>query len=182
MKKIVSALVISAAAAAVSAPASAEGFMDGVVGSKYIAADVGQISYGGSSATALDVGFGYQVHPAVAVEVDYMNGGKYSYFGGDYQLTALQVMAVGHYNFGNGFGAYAKAGIAHNMQKVNTAAVVFGGVVLLPATSTTQTSNDLAVAIGGTYDVADNIKLRAQYMETGISSVNTLTIGAQFGF
>ncbi|HKB58866.1 MAG TPA: outer membrane beta-barrel protein [Gallionellaceae bacterium] len=177
MKKVVCALLISAAA--VSAPAFAEGFMDGVVGSKYIAADVGQISYPPGNATSIDVGFGYQVHPAVAVEVDYLNGSKYSYnvFGvnADYQLTALQVAAVGHYNFGNGWGAYAKAGIAHNMQKATGS--LFGISI-----SQTATSNDLMVAIGGTYDVADNIKVRAQYQETGISSVNVLSIGAQFGF
>ena len=182
MKKVVFALVISAAA--VSAPAFAEGFQDGVVGSKYVAADVGQISYGGNSATALDVGFGYQVHPAVAVEVDYLHGGtystSYSFFGttfsNDYKMSALQVMAVGHYNFGNGWGAYAKAGIAHNMQKDTV------GITGLPSTSITSNSNDLTYGIGGTYDVAENIKLRAQYMETGVSSVNTITIGAQSGF
>lgn len=182
MKKIVSALLISAAA--VSAPAFAEGFMDGQVGSKYIAADLGQISYGGNSATAIGVGFGYQVHPAVAVEVDYLHGGTYnttySFFGttisNDYSMSALQVMAVGHYNFGNGFGAYAKAGIAHNMQKDTV------NMTGLPSTSLTQNTNDLAFAIGGTYDINESIKLRAQYQETGVSSVNVLSIGAQFGF
>ncbi len=175
MKKIVSALLISAAA--VSAPAFAEGFMDGQVGSKYIAADIGQISYGGlGNATALDVGFGYQVHPAVAVEVDYLHGGTYSYnfFGiaGSYQLTALQVNAVGNYNFGNGWGAYAKAGIAFNSQKVTIPGFA----------SVTNSSNDLTFAIGGKYAVTNAINLRAQYEETGISSVNMISFGAEFKF
>ena len=179
MKKVVCALLISAAA--VSAPAFAEGFMDTPVGSKYVAADVGQISYGGNSATALDVGFGYQVSQPVGIEVDYLHGGSYSYnylgFGGfETSLSALQVMAVGRYNFGNGWGAYAKAGLAFDSYKTS-AVMPFVGAV-----SSTASSTDLALAIGGTYDVANNIKLRAQYMETGISSVNTLTIGAQFGF
>jgi opacity protein-like surface antigen len=180
MKKIVSALLISAAA--VSAPAFAEGFMDGQVGSKYIAADIGSISYGGlGSTTAIDVGFGYQVHPAVAVEVDYLHGGSLSYasFGFpnlSYQLTAFQVMAVGNYNFGNGFGAYAKAGIAFNSQKV-TVPNFLGGTV-----SSTTSSNDLAFAIGGKYNVANNVALRVQYEETGISSVNMISFGAEFKF
>jgi len=178
MKKIVSALVISAAV--VSAPAAfAKGFMDGHVGDTYAAVDVGSTAYPGGSATAFRVGGGYQVHPAVAVEVSYMLGGKYSYtlFGAtaSTEVNSLQIMAVGNYNFGNGWGAFAKAGIAHNSFK-STASL--GGFVL----TGTASSNDLSYAVGGKYEVAKDIQLRAQYQETGIASVNVISFGAEFNF
>ena len=177
MKKILSAVLISAAA--VSAPAFAQGFMDGKVGSKYVAADLGQTSYGGNSATALSIGGGYQVHPAVAVEVDYLMGGKYTYtfFGqsASTEVNSLQVMAVGHYTIDSQWGAYAKAGISHNSFK--STAVVGPFVV-----TGTATSNDLAFAIGGTYQVNNELKLRAQYQSVGVASANVLSIGAQYAF
>jgi opacity protein-like surface antigen len=189
MKKVVCALLISAAA--VSAPAFAEGFMDTPVGSKYVAADVGQISYGGNAATALSVGFGYQVSEPVGIEVDYLHGGTYtqSYYvpgitlqGSSEQLSALQVMAVGHYNFNDSFGVYAKAGIEHNMDKYTSTNIDYIFPALSYSVSGTNATNDLAFGVGGTYAVTNNIKLRVQYMETGLSSVNTLSFGAQFGF
>lgn len=179
MKKIVSALLVSAAA--LSAPAFATGFEDGVVGTKYAVIDVGSISYGGlGSATAISVGGGYQVHPAVAVEAQYMMGSKLSYsvfgFSGfDYQLTALQITAVGNYNFGNNFSVYGKAGLAFNNQKATTN--VFGFTA-----SASQSSTDLTYAIGAKYNFNKDIAVRVQYLETGVSSVNVFSIGAMFNF
>jgi OOP family OmpA-OmpF porin len=177
MKKIVSALLISAA---ISTPAFAAGFEDGVVGTKYAAVDVGSITYGSlGSATSLSIGGGYQIHPAVAVEVDYLMGGKYSYsvfgVGADYQLSALQVMAVGNYTINDQFSAYGKAGLAFNSQK---ATVSLFGV----SASATQSSNDLTWAIGGKYKINKDIALRLQYQETGVSSVNIISVGATFNF
>lgn len=178
MKKIVSAIILSAAA--VSAPAFATGFQDGRVGDKYAAVDLGSTSYPGGSATAFRVGGGYQVHPAVAVEVSYMLGGKYTYsvFGvsASTELNSLQIMAVGNYNFGNGWGAFAKAGIAHNSFKSTVVMPFFGAV------TGTASSNDLSFAVGGKYEVAKDIQLRAQYQETGVSSVNVISVGAEFHF
>lgn len=177
MKKIVSALLVSAA---ISTPAFAVGFSDGVVGSKYAAVDVGSISYGGlGSATSISVGGGYQVTREVAAEVDYLMGSKLSYgafgvTGFDYQLTALQVMAVGNYNLGNNVGIYGKAGLAFNSQKVTVPA----GFI----TSGSASSTDLTFAIGAKYNVNKDIAVRAQYQETGVSSVNVISIGATFNF
>lgn len=177
MKKIVAALLVSAA---FSAPAFAVGFTDGVVGTKYVAADLGSISYGGNSATSISVGGGYQVHPAVAVEVDYLMGGKFTQnvfgFSAETQLNALQIQAVGHYTVTNEFSAYAKAGIAHNSFKQTVVLPFFG------ATTATATSNDLTYAIGAKYNFTKDIAGRVQYQETGISSVNVLSVGATFNF
>lgn len=177
MKKVVAVLLLSAA---ISAPAFAAGFTDGVVGSKYAVVELGSTSYGGNTATAISVGGGYQVHPAVAVEVDYLMGGKYTYnvFGvsASTQLNALQVMAVGSYTINSDFSAYAKAGLSHNSYKSTVVMPFFGAV------TGTASSNDLAFAIGAKYKINKDIALRAQYQETGVSSVNVISIGAMFNF
>ncbi len=182
MKKIVSALLVSVAA--LSAPAYAVGFDDNVVGSKYAVVDLGSISYGGNSATSISVGGGYQVLPAVAVEVDYLMGGKYSYAnfgftGFETSMSGLQIQAVGNYNFGNGFSAYGKAGLAFNSFK--TSYLAFNGVNFYAATATAS-STDLTFSIGAKYNVTKDIALRAQYQETGVSSVSVLSVGAMFNF
>ena len=177
MKKIVSAMLLSAV---ISAPAFAGSWTDAPVGTKYAVVDIGSISYSSlGSATSISIGGGYQVSPYVAVEADYLMGGKYSYsvfgVGADYQLTSLQVMAVGNYSINDQFGAYAKAGLAMNSQKAT--ASVFGF-----SSSVTTSSNDLTFAIGGKYKVNKDIALRLQYQETGISSVNVFSVGAMFNF
>jgi opacity protein-like surface antigen len=174
MKKIISALLISAAA--VSAPAFAEGFMDGQVGSKYAVVDLGFITYGvGGSATALGVGGGVQVHPAVAVEVDYLHGstGTYGFFNGSQaSLNAFQVWGVGHYTINDSFQAYAKAGVALNRYKWG----------LVGGATTTNSSTDLAAAIGIKMKLNDAVSLHAQYQDVGTQAANVLSVGAQFNF
>lgn len=173
MKKIVSALLISAAA--ISAPAFAEGFTDGQVGSAYAVVDLGVINYGGGgSATAISVGGGVQVHPAVAVEVDYMHGGTANYGFNVWQesLSALQVWGVGHYTINDQFQAYAKGGVALNSYK--------WGFVAGP--TTTNSSTDLAAAIGIKYNISSAVAVHAQYMDAGTASANVLSVGAQFNF
>ncbi len=178
MKKIVSALLVSAAA--LSAPAFAVGFDDGQVGSKYAAADIAFTSYGGSSATGLNIGGGYQFHPAMAVEVDYLMGGKYTYslFGvnATTEVNALQVWLVGHYTIDSQFGAYAKVGISHNSAKATVVMPLLG-----PVTGT-ATSNDFAFAIGGTYKVNSQFSVRVQYQDVGAASTSVMSIGATYSF
>ncbi len=173
MNKVLVALLLFAT---LVPPAFATGFADGVVGSKYAVADLGIISYPEGSATALSIGGGVQVHPAVAVEVDYLMGGSASYgpFNGvgSYKLSALQAMAVGHYTFNSQFTAYAKAGLAMNNQSLTNP---FNGFQY------TASSTDIAVAIGGMFNVSPGFALRAQYQDTGVSS-NVLSIGAMFSF
>lgn len=157
-------------------PAFAGGFADGTVGRKYVAVDLGTISYVQGSAAALSLGGGVQVHPAVAVELNYLTGGA-TYYGpvntiGSYRLFALQLMAVGHYTFRNQLHAYAKAGLARNSQSQTSP---------LNGSRYTVSSTDLAVAIGGAVNISPGLAVRAQYMDTGVSS-NILSIGAQFSF
>ncbi len=177
MKKLVSALLLSAA---ISAPAFAVGFNDGVVGSKYAAIDLGSTSYGGNSATGISIGGGYQVHPAVAVEVDYLMGGKYTYnlFGvsATTEVNSLQFWAVGHYTIDSQFTAYAKAGISHNSAKATTVVPFLG-----PVTGTAS-SNDFAFAIGGMYKLSKEFSLRLQYQDVGAASASVLSIGATYSF
>ncbi|HKB60172.1 MAG TPA: outer membrane beta-barrel protein [Gallionellaceae bacterium] len=172
MNKLLATLLLSAA---FMPSAFATGFADGVVGSKYAVVDLGSISYNEGSATALSIGGGVQVHPAVAVEVDYLMGGSASYGPinvGSYKLSALQVMAVGHYTFNDQFTAYAKAGLAINDQSLTNP---FNGFQY------SMSSTDVAMAIGGLFNVSPGFALRAQYMDTGVSS-NVLSIGALFSF
>lgn len=173
MTKLLSAMLVSAALAA---PAFADGFSDGTVGSKYAAFDLGDISYNQGSATALSVGGGYQVHPAVAVEVDYLMGTSASYGPINnlayYKLSALQFMAVGHYTFNAQFSAYAKAGLAMNNQTLTNPANGFQYSV---------SSTDLVVGLGAKLNVWQDLALRLQYLDTGVSS-SVVSIGAEFGF
>lgn len=178
MKKLLTVLLLSAAFTpfAFSPSAFAKGFADGTVGHKYVAVDLGSISYSPGSATSLSIGGGVQVHPAVAVEVNYLMGGT-THYGpfnnpGSYKLSALQLMAVGHYTFNSQFFAYAKAGLAMNNQSLTNP---------LNGLQYSVSSTDVAVAIGGAVNVSPGLALRAQYMDTGVSS-NVLSIGAQFSF
>ncbi len=173
MKKIVSALLISAAA--VSAPAFAEGFMDGQVGSKYAVVDIGQISYGGwGTATAIGVGGGYQIHPAVALEVDYLHGGNSTsaFWGWGASLSSLDVMGVGHYTINDSLVAYAKAGLAFNRYQFNW----------IGQPSFTTSTTDLTAAIGIKYNINPGVALHAQYQDMGTAAASVLSVGAQFNF
>lgn len=173
MKKIVSALLVSAAA--MSAPAFAEGFMDGQVGSKYALVDVGQIYYGGwGTALAIGVGAGYQVHPAIAVEVDYLHGGNSTWaFGGwNASLNSLQFMGVGHYTINDQLVAYAKGGLAFNSYQF-----AWPGQA-----SFTTSSTDLTAAVGVKFNVNQNLGLLAQFQDMGTQSASVLSVGAQFTF
>jgi len=176
--KIVAGLLVSAA---ISAPAFGIGF-DQRVGEAYAVADLGSISYGGlGSATAISVGAGYVVHPALAVEVDYLSGGSLSYggfFGTPFsiKLDALQFNGVGSYSVNNEFSVYAKAGLAMNSQKWT---LPFG---FNSTYSGSSNSTDLTFGIGAKYKINKNLALRAQYQETGISSVNVISIGAMYSF
>ncbi len=172
MKKVLSVVFVSAT---LVSPAFATGFADGTVGSKYVAVDLGSISYSQGSATALSIGGGYQVHPAVAVEVDYLMGNSASYgpFNlGSYKLSALEVMAVGHYTVNSQFSAYAKAGLAFNNQTLTNPV---NGI------QNTASSNDIAVGIGAKFNVSPDFALRAQYLDTGVSS-SIISIGAMVNF
>lgn len=161
---------------ALAAPALATGFSDGTVGSKYAAVDLGDISYNQGSATALSIGGGYQVHPAVAVEVDYLMGNSASYGPVNnlayYKLSALQFMAVGHYTFNSQFSVYARAGLAMNNQTLTNPANGFQYSV---------SSTDLAIGFGAKLHLSPAFALRAQYLDTGVFS-SVLSIGAEFGF
>lgn len=173
MNKLLAALLLSTT---FIPPAFAVGFADGTVGREYLAADLGSISYNQGGATSLSIGGGVQVHPAVAVEVNYLMGGT-TYYGpintiGSYRLSSLQVMAVGHYTFNSRLFAYAKAGLATNSQSLTNPLNGFQSSV---------SSTDLAFAIGGAVNVAQGLALRAQYLDTGVSS-NILSLGAQFSF
>ncbi len=173
MKKLLSALLISAA---LTSPAFATGFTDGTVGAKYAVLDLGSISYGQGNATSVSVGGGFQVHPAVAVEVDYLMGSSTSYGPFNnlsyYKLSALQVMAVGHYTFNDQFSAYAKGGLAMNTQTLTNP---------LNGIQYSVSSTDLAVAFGAKFNVNRDFAVRLQYLDTGVSST-ILSIGAQVNF
>lgn len=173
MKKPLAIFVMFATFAS---PALADGFADGVVGSKYAVLDLGNISYNQGSATSLSIGGGYQVHPAVAVEVDYLMGGSTSYGlaanPAYYKLSALQLMAVGHYTFTSQFSAYAKAGLAANNQTQTNPLTGFQYVV---------SSTNFAFAVGAKLDLSPQLALRVQYLDTGVSS-DIMSIGAQFSF
>lgn len=178
MKKLITVIAISTIA---SSPAfAAKGFMDGVVGTKYAVAEVGSISYSGfGSTTSLSVGGGYQIHPAVAIEVDYLMGGKATStvlgMDIDAKLTALQVMGVGSYTINPELSAYAKGGIGFNSFK---STVILGGTPY----STSTSSTDVVAAIGIRYHMSKSAALQAQYMETGVSSVNVISFGGKFSF
>lgn len=157
--------------------AAPAGFRDGHVGDKYFAVDAGFIDYGPGGALALSFGGGYQVHPAVAIEADLLLGGPYHYVllgvPSSYRLSALQVVAVGHYTVSPDFSAYAKAGLAFNSRTLGNPPAGLAG---------TASSNDLTLAIGARLQVARDVALRAQYQDTGTSPVNVLSIGAEFAF
>lgn len=173
MNKLLAAVFLSSAFAA---PACATGFADGTVGSKYVAVDLGSISYSPGNATAVSVGGGYQVHPAVAVEVDYLMGSSASYGPFNnlayYKLSSLQFMAVGHYTFNDQFSAYAKAGLAMNNQTQTNPLNGFQYSVA---------STDVAIGFGGKFKVSPQVALRLQYLDTGVSS-SVISIGAEIGF
>jgi opacity protein-like surface antigen len=172
MKKLLLAFL---ALAAFAPPALATGFADGTVGSKYVVLDLGFITYSQGSAAALSIGGGYQVHPAVAVEVDYLmaNSASYGPFNlGSHKLSALEVMAVGHYTFNSQFSAYAKAGLALNNQTLTNPV---NGI------QDTPSSNDIAVGIGAKYNVSPDFALRLQYLDTGVSS-SIISVGAMVNF
>lgn len=175
MKKILMAVAI--AGALVAAPASAQWYVDGGVGSA--TAKMGSsnpaagITVNGNSSrsTSWKILGGYQFTPNWGAELQYTDLGSYKYSindasgtgNGNYRANQWSFAGTGTIPFGNGFYGFGKLGVTSNHVSI--------GGACTPANCVTFTGNgnksDLLAGLGAGYDFTKNWGLRAEYENFG---------------
>ena len=164
MKKIASALLLSAA---ISAPAFAAD-----VGTFYGAIDYGTWSMspsGGSDPGAFSISGGYRFMPNVAVEVGYSMVGDITFSGTSltYAQSAFKGAAVGTYAINNQFDVFGKLGLA----------MVSGELSCTGCTTSSATTSSLMYGIGGQYNISKEVGVRLQYESLGKSKGSSSATG-----
>ena len=191
------ALALLASAALFSAPAQAQwmrttdqlGFYagGGVAKTKVdnLCTDIGLTSVTGcdDKDTAWKASAGYQFHRNLAVEIGYVDFGKYSVTGAvgatpvvaSVKLKAFEFLAVGILPLTTQLSAYAKVG------GYRWDADVSGLSGVNPVGGTTN-GTDFTAGAGVKYDFTRNLAVRLEYQRYFDNDLNTLGIGALWHF
>jgi len=163
MKKIASALLLSAFAA--SAFAADQNFY---VGGNFGQASTDYANVNSKTGTAFTLLGGYQVNNNFAVEAQYGNLGSFAPTAGSKAaITQYGVTAVGIWPFNEQWSAYGKLGFASTSMKIDA------GVV--QAAAYTSTKSAVTYGVGGQFNVNQNLGLRFGYdsYDVGDTTINT---------
>lgn len=201
MKKIIFALVASAAALSGSAAfaqsntqdAAGTGYIGaGVVGSRYDFDNVGSGALSGDnksgSKAAGKVYGGYNIDSTWAVEAGYTDFGKRSYnytrggaAGGiNTDAHSYYVAGKGTWPVAQDFALFGKLGVARNHNEVNTTgiATAYGS----------ENKTALYASVGGEYAINKNVKVSLEYENYGKADIDTgrkagaITAGLRYNF
>ncbi len=134
----------------------------------------------GNPSVGLRIGGGYHFTRNVGLEVDYAKSGDTSaYLGAKFNVSSIQVAAVGTYPINDMFDVYAKLGMASN--KVNHSG---------PGTCNSCSKTDLMYGVGGQYNVNKQVGIRLEYDQLGKASntgnndlgASTISAGVIYNF
>ena len=202
MKKIIFALVASAAALSGSAAfaqsntqdAAGTGYIGaGVVGSRYDFGDTagaGAVSGDNHSGTkaAGKVYGGYNIDSTWAVEAGYTDFGKRSYnYTQNGAAGGINTDAHSYYVAGKGtwpvardFAVFGKLGVARNHNEVTTSGIA--------SVNGSDNKTALYASVGGEYAINKNVKVSLEYENYGKSDIDTgrkagaVTAGLRYNF
>ena len=128
----------------------------------YVGLDIGNADFGDDDDTAFKLFGGFQFHPNFGAEVGYgMLADK-----GGFELTTLEILAVGSYPLANQLSVLGKIGFAR-----------------LDA-SPGEDENEFTFALGLQYDITPNLgaKLQWQRYSTDPDDIDLITIGVLWKF
>ena len=159
----------------------------GVAGAKVdkLCSDIGLTTVTGcdDKDNSWKVSAGYQFHPNFAVEVGYVDLGKYSVTGtvgavpvvASAKIKAFEFLALGIFPFTSQLSGYVKAGGYRWDSDV-------GGLTGINPVGGTSNGTDLTAGVGVKYDLNRNVALRLEYQRYFDNDINTLGIGALWHF
>jgi OOP family OmpA-OmpF porin len=200
MKKIIFALVASAAALSGSAAyaqnaqdAAGTGYIGaGVVGSRYEFENLGSNVLSGDNHSGYKAGGkvygGYNITNTWAVEAGYADFGKRSYnytqggaAGGiNTDAHSYYVAGKGTWPVAQDFAVFGKLGVARNHNEVNTSGIA--------AFSGDENKTALYASVGGEYAINKNVKVSLEYENYGKNDIDTgrkagaVTAGLRYNF
>jgi len=109
-----------------------------------------------SPSAGFRIGGGYRFTPNIAAEVGYAKSGNGTAGGQSYNVSAMQVSAVGTYPINGSFDVIGKLGASSN--KLEGPAI---------AGCTTCSKSDLMYGVGAQYKINQNFAVRLQYESIG---------------
>lgn len=134
----------------------------------------------GNPSMGLRVGGGYQFTRNIGIEADYAKSGDTgSYLGAKFNVSSVQVAAVGTFPINDMFDVYAKLGMASN--KINLSG---------PGTCNSCSKTNLMYGVGGQYNINKQVGIRLEYDQLGKASntgtddlgASTLSAGVVYNF
>jgi len=185
MKKIASALLLSAA---ISAPAFAADQ------GAFVNADLGQVSYSNATSSlgttafpnpgTIRIGGGYHFSPYLGVEAGYSIIGdstiNTTFLGATVneklKSSSMQVAAVGTYPINDSFNVFGKLGLSNT--KIDYTATVNG----VSVGSSSASKTNLMFGLGGQFNINQHFGIRAQYEDFGkvqFSGVGAPNVGVK---
>lgn len=193
MKKIASALLLSAAISAPAFAANEGGYVNldlGTASFSNATSQFGGTNFGNPG--SFTIGGGYHFNQNVAVEVGYSIIGDSTIntptasgnITETLKTSSFQVAAVGTLPINAMFDLYGKLGIAST--KIDYTATPPAGFIFAPGfgtvTSTTGSSTNLMFGIGGQFNINQNFGIRLQYLDLGkvqLSAAGAPNIGVK---
>lgn len=135
-----------------------------------------------SNGTGFRLGAGYQLTSTLAVEVSYLNMGKFDLaisapgvtITGDASVTGTNVALIGKIPLSDQFSIFGKAG--YTAAKASVTARGAG-----TSSSATNDSNSGGLGFGGIYKLSDSLSLRGEW-EKLYSDVSMVSATLQFSF
>ena len=184
MKKILSACAI--AAALVTAPAFAQGYVGlGFGSSKISGFDAFGVNGGNTNKGLVKVFGGFQITPNLGAELQYSDLGRRDITGlagttGSFRSSQVSLAGTGTLPLSSGFSLMGKLGVSAN--RINTSGTVVTG---------SGNNTGLLVGIGAAYDLTPALSVRVEYEDFGnmtkLTSGNTVrgngySISLKYGF
>lgn len=171
MKKLISAVVISAA---ISTPALAAN-----AGTGYIAADYGQWSMSNAGLLpnpgVLTLSGGYHFTPNIGIEAGYAIVGDSTVsdpFGSiTYSQSAVKVAAVGTFPVNPQIDVFGKLGLISVSGSLS-------GTGFYAGTSGSASTSSVMYGIGGQFNINQNVGIRVQYESLGKTKASSAATGA----
>lgn len=188
MKKNIIAAALLATGFAMSASASAQAYVAGTVGQAKWNADCQGTTQCDTSDTAFKLLGGLDLYPNIGVEASYFSLGKATAtvngIKAEIKASGVDVVGVFKTTPMNGFVGFAKLGVGYIKGEVNASIGAVKG-------SVSKNSAQAVAGLGVTYQIANNVNLRAEYerrdakvadVDGAKVTISNFSVGVQYAF
>ncbi|MCU6434314.1 outer membrane beta-barrel protein [Undibacterium sp. Jales W-56] len=187
-KKNILVAALMVAGIAVSAGASAQTYVAATVGQAKWNVDCSGAATCSTSDTAFKLVGGYNFTQNLAAEAGYFSLGKATASAGnirgEFKASGVDIVGVLKSTPMNGWVGFAKLGVAYVKGETT-------GYVGNMSGSTSKNSTQAVAGLGATYQVADNVSVRAEYerrdakvadFDNAKTTISNLSFGVQYTF